>query len=129
MVNRGEGFIEAGSNAFVSAGDQVRLASAGDMVFADGCSVQVAAKEAFTVAAASPCFAGLTKAAFVQVQPAATGATTTAGGVSTTAAAGGASAGIGAAAIATPTVIAASIGALAVAGVVVAQDDDKPVSA
>ncbi|QBQ47213.1 hypothetical protein [Brevundimonas naejangsanensis] len=132
MVDRGGGFVAAGSKTFVSAGDQVRLASSGDMVFADGCSVQVAAKEAFTVAAASPCFAGLTKAAFVQ-QQAAPAASSSAAGASTSgaAAAGGASAGIGAAAITTPVVVAASVGVLAVAGVVAAaqDDNDDPVSA
>lgn len=126
QVNRGEGFAAVGSTAMVSAGDQLRLASSGELVYGDGCSVQVAALDAFTVAAASPCVqsAELTKAAFIQVVPAAPAATTGAAGA-------GAGAAGTAAGLSTTALIAVGAAVAVVGGVAVASssDDDKPVSA
>lgn len=130
MVDRGEGFVTAGSHAFVSAGDQVRLSSAGEMVFADGCSVQVASLEAFAVAAASPCVPALTKTAFVRPQVEAG-----AGGVApagTAGAAGGAASTgglFGLSVAATAVAGVAAVGVAAVAISVADDDDDDPVSA
>ena len=94
QVNRGEGFVTVGSAAMVSSGDQLRLASSGELVYGDGCSVQVAALDAFTVAAASPCARTplLTKAAF-QVAGAGAGAGTTGAGAGSAAAGAGAAVG------------------------------------
>ena len=131
MVDRGEGFVAAGSHAFVSAGDQVRLSSAGEMVFADGCSVQVASLEAFAVAAASPCVPALTKTAFVRPQ-----AEAGAGGVAQAGAAGGAATGaastgglFGLSVAGTAVAGVAAVGVAAVAISVADDDDDDPVSA
>lgn len=134
QVNRGEGFTAVGSTAMVAAGDQVRLASSGDLVYGDGCSVQVAALDAFTVAAASPCAQSpvLTKAAFVQAQAgagAATGSSAAGAGAGAGATAG---AGIGTVAgLSTTAMVGIGAGlAAVVAGVAVAaSDDDEPVSA
>ncbi|MBB4798233.1 hypothetical protein HNP32_001977 [Brevundimonas bullata] len=132
QVNRGEGFTAVGSTAMVAAGDQVRLASSGDLVYGDGCSVQVAALDAFTVAAASPCAQSpvLTKAAFVQAQAGAGAAT----GSSAAGAGAGATAGAGigtVAGLSTTAMVGIGAGlAAVVAGVAVAaSDDDEPVSA
>lgn len=125
MLNRGQGFVAAGSNALVSAGDQVRLASEGEMVFGDGCSVQVAALEAFTVAAASPCDGALTKVALVESRTDAAGQ----GGADDEGAAGTASGGLFGLS-ATGTVVAS----LAVVATIVvvsssSSDKDNPASA
>lgn len=131
MVNRGGGFVAAGSHAFVSAGDQVRLSSAGEMVFADGCSVQVASLEAFAVAAASPCAPSLTRTAFVRPQVEAG-----AGGVAQAGAAGGAAAGVtstgglfGLSVVGTAVAGVAAVSVAAVAISAATDDDDDPVSA
>lgn len=127
QVNRGEGFVTVGSAAMVSSGDQLRLVSSGELVYGDGCSVQVAALDAFTVAAASPCARApmLARAAF-QVAGAGAGAGTTGAGAGSAAAGAGAAAGIGVGAAAAGVAAAAAV-AVAVASS--SSDDDKPVSA
>lgn len=125
QIDRGNGFETAGSIAIVSAGDAVRLSSAGTLVYGDNCAVQVAALDAFTVAAASPCAqtAMLSQASFVQ--DAATPSTTQTAGAATSASSASAVAGLSTTAIIGVGVAAAVV----VAAVASDSDDDKSISA
>lgn len=135
-VNRGEGFVPAGSAAMVSAGDQLRSASPSQLVYGDGCSVQVAALDAFSVAATSPCFKStiLTNASYVQAQTAGQAATVPgqaagagAGAGSTAGASSFSVMGMGAAA-SIATVAVATVAVVAVVDEVANDDDDEPIS-
>lgn len=54
-VDRGDGFEAAGAVAMLRAGDVVMAASDTQIVYADGCSVQVASNTPMSALASSPC--------------------------------------------------------------------------
>ena len=55
QVDRGEGFADAGVVATLRPGELALTSSASELVYADGCTVTVAAMEPIEVLAASPC--------------------------------------------------------------------------
>lgn len=114
QVNRGDGFVSAGSTAVVETGDSVRPTVDGDLVYADGCRVRVRAGEQVEVGAASPCALGL-----MSFPAGAAGA----GAIGTGAAVGG-----GAAIGSTGMIVGAGFlgGALLVGGAIADGDDEDP---
>ncbi|MFN4287837.1 MAG: hypothetical protein ACK4E3_05020 [Brevundimonas sp.] len=69
MVDRGNGFESAGAVAMLRAGDVVMASSDTQLVYGDGCSVQVASATPMAALAASPCVDAsmVERAAYVQM--------------------------------------------------------------
>lgn len=107
-VDRGEGFVQTDASTILRSGDVVRTSSATQVVFADGCSLPLAAGAAFTIPVVSPCAAGVGAGA----------ATTTAsaGGLIPVSATGLAVGGL------------AAGGLVAVVAIAADDDDDAPIS-
>lgn len=57
-VDRGQGFVASDASTALRAGEVVRTTSATQIVFADGCSIPLAAGQALTIPSVSPCAAG-----------------------------------------------------------------------
>lgn len=117
-VDRGQGFVVSDAASILRAGDVVRTSAATQVVFADGCSLPIAAGQAFTVPSVSPCAA--------QVAGGGQAVETGAGAAATTSASAGGLAAIG------PTGVL--VGGLAAGGLVAVvaaaadDDDDAPIS-